>query len=40
MMQKADCEYLCETKKENMWKWQSDCEIYNDPNTESPFMSF
>ena len=40
MIQKADYEYLCETIKDNMWKWQSDCEMYNDPDAESPFMSF
>lgn len=40
MIQKADYEYLCETIKDNMWKWQSDCEIYNDPDAESPFMPF
>ena len=40
MIQKADYEYLCETIKDNMWKWQSDCEIYNDPDEESPFMPF
>jgi hypothetical protein len=40
MIQKADYEYLCETIKDNMWKWQSDCEMYNDPDAESPFMPF
>ncbi|NCB92933.1 MAG: recombinase [Clostridia bacterium] len=40
MIQNADYEYLCETIKDNMWKWQSDCEIYNDPDAESPFMPF
>ena len=40
MIQKADYEYLCETIKDNMWKWQSDCEMYNDPDAESPFMLF
>lgn len=40
MIQKSDYEYLCETIKENMWKWQSDCEIYNDPDAENPFFLF
>ncbi len=40
MIQKADYEYLCETIKDNMWKWQSNCEMYNDPDAESPFMPF
>ena len=40
MIQKADYVYLCETIKDNMWKWQSDCEIYNNPDAENPFMPF
>ncbi|MDD2959914.1 MAG: hypothetical protein PHR92_15585 [Lachnospiraceae bacterium] len=40
MIQKVDYEYLCETIKENMCRWQAECERYNDPYAENPFLPF
>lgn len=37
---KTDYDTLCETIKENMWMWQNNCEIYNDPDAENPFFMF
>ena len=40
MIQKPDFECMCETISENMWKWQVDCEMYNDPDEINPFGFF
>lgn len=39
-IQKSDYEYLCGVIKENLPKWQADCEQYNDLDVESPFSFF
>ena len=40
MIQKPDFECMCEKISENMWKWQVDCEMYNDPDEINPFGFF
>lgn len=40
MIQKVDYECLCETISENMWKWQIDCEMFNNPDEVNPFCLF
>ena len=40
MIQKPDFECMCEKISENMWKWQGDCEMYNDPDEINPFGFF
>ncbi|MGN0485504.1 MAG: hypothetical protein ACI4HI_18350 [Lachnospiraceae bacterium] len=37
-IEKNDYEYLCESIKSGMPQWQSDCEQYNDPDEENPFV--
>lgn len=37
---KEDYEFLCDEIKENLQQWMDDCELYNDPDAENPFMLF
>ena len=31
---------LCSEIKDNIKQWQTDCEMYNDPDEENPFRWF
>lgn len=35
-----DYDYLCREIRENLSNWQTDCEIYNDPDAPNPFAPF
>lgn len=37
---KDSYDYLCRDIKDNLITWQTDCEIYNDPDAPNPFFPF
>lgn len=37
---KNSYEFLCRDIKDNLITWQTNCEIYNDPDTPNPFFPF
>ena len=39
-IEQRDYDYLCREIRENLLSWQTDCEIYNDPDAPNPFSPF
>ena len=39
-IKKQEYDFLCADIKENMDRWQADCEQFNDPEAENPFCWF